>query len=101
MKLLLIALLLSSQLQAEFIAEDKQKHAIAGLAIYGGCVILGQILKKQDVTDSVNSKTCVLASVALGVGKELYDSRGYGTVDSMDAVATFAVPMMISYTIEF
>lgn len=86
---------------SDFIAQDKQKHAIAGLITYGGCIFIGQILKKQDVTDSVNSKTCVLASVAIGVAKEVYDGRGYGTVDSMDAVATFAVPMMVSYTIEF
>jgi uncharacterized protein YfiM (DUF2279 family) len=28
------------------------------------------------------------ASVILGIGKEIYDSRGHGTVEVLDAVAT-------------
>ena len=98
---LLLALLLASQLQAEYIAQDKTKHAVAGLAVYGSCIILGEILKKQDVTTAVNSKTCVLASIGVGVAKEVYDAQGYGTAEIMDGVATFALPMTISYVIEF
>ena len=30
------------------------------------------------------------ASVALGISKEVYDSRGHGTVEVLDAVATVA-----------
>ncbi len=98
---LLIMVLLTLQLNAMVLDKDKQQHAIAGTVTYLGCIVLGEILKKQSVTGSVNSKTCVLAAVGIGVAKEVYDSQGYGTPEVMDAVATFAAPMIISYTIEF
>ena len=35
-----------------------------------------------------NLNLAIGASVALGIAKEVYDSRGHGTVEVLDAVAT-------------
>ena len=61
------------------IQQDKIKHFIAG-AIASIVVYV--------VTFNV---TIALAfSALLGIGKEVYDSRGHGTVEVLDAVATIA-----------
>lgn len=98
MKHLLIAALMLTSLNAEFLAQDKAKHAAAGLIVYGGCVAAGEVL---DMKDYFNTKTCVLASVSVGLIKEGYDALGHGNADAMDAVATFAPALAISYTLEF
>lgn len=103
MRALLIALIFTNALYAQdFIQEDKKQHAVAGLVIYLGCIVTGEILKKNDVTDVVNSKTCVLASIGAGAAKEIYDYNTDGHVaDFSDFTATAITPMLISYTLEF
>jgi hypothetical protein len=102
MKKLAFILLLSASLNAEFLQQDKKYHIASGLVTYSVCIVLSEILKKQDVTDHINSKTCVLPVVAVAVGKELYDSRHDNhTADFNDFTATVFAPLLISYTIEF
>jgi hypothetical protein len=50
-------------------ANDKVLHALAGTAVYGATGSLA-------------------ACVAAGVGKEVYDATGRGTVEAADALAT-------------
>ena len=59
------------------IPQDKIKHFIAG-AITSIVVYVATF----DATIAVS------LSALLGVGKEVYDSRGHGTVEVLDAVAT-------------
>ena len=59
------------------IPRDKLLHFIAG-AIASIVVYV--------VTFNVT--TAVAFSALLGIGKEVYDSRGHGTVEVLDAVAT-------------
>lgn len=59
------------------IPQDKIKHFIAG-AIASIVVYV--------VTFNVT--IAVALSALLGIGKEVYDSRGHGTVEVADAVAT-------------
>lgn len=60
-------------------AQDKQKHFVAGTA------------GADAVTAATGDwKKGCLAALGLGIGKEVYDSMGNGTVDAMDAVATTA-----------
>ena len=102
MKILLMISLLIAHLNADFIQEDKKQHAAAGLITYGLCILGGEILKKQDVTDTINYKTCVLAVAGVAVGKELYDSQHDGHVaEFSDITATVVAPLLISYTIQF
>lgn len=103
MKHLFISLTIVSSLSAQdFIQHDKVQHVAAGLIVYGGCIVLGEILKKQDVTDAVNSKTCVLASIGVGVAKEIADRYSDNHVsDFNDVTATAIAPLLISYSIEF
>ena len=99
---LLLPLLLTVSLQADFIQEDKLKHGAAGLITYAGCIFIGEILKKQDVTDAVNSKTCVLATIGVATAKEVYDNSADGHVaEFSDWTATIVAPLLISYTIEW
>jgi len=87
---------------SDFMAEDKKLHAAAGLATYAGCIFIGAILDKQDVTDIINSKTCVLPVIAVAVGKEVYDSHADGHVaEFSDITATIVAPLLISYSITF
>ena len=86
----------------EFIAEDKKLHVAAGLITYGGCIFVGAILDKRDITDIVNSSTCVLPVIAVAVGKEYYDSKANGHVAEFnDITATIVTPLLISYSIQF
>lgn len=57
--------------------QDKIKHFIAG-AIASAFVYL----------ISGNLTLAIGASALLGIAKEVYDSRGHGTVEVADAVAT-------------
>ena len=61
------------------IQQDKIKHFIAG-TITSAFV--------HAITGS--PMLAFVASVALGISKEVYDSRGHGTVEVADAVATVA-----------
>lgn len=61
------------------IPKDKLLHFVAG-SICSAVVYL----------ISGNLTLAIGASVALGISKEVYDSRGHGTVEVLDAVATIA-----------
>lgn len=56
---------------------DKRLHLQAGALVSGATYA---------VTGDV--EVALWASVAAGVGKELYDAAGHGTVDAGDAIAT-------------
>lgn len=60
---------------------DKVLHMGAGAAIGGA------------------TRSCEAAWVA-GIGKELYDATGAGTVDPMDAIATGLTGCFLAYTLE-
>lgn len=45
------------------------------------------------------TRSCEAAWVA-GIGKELYDATGAGTVDPMDAIATGLTGCFLAYTLE-
>ena len=71
---------------------DKVKHAFAGYAAASfthGCLelILPDNLRFRRLISVLSGMG---ASIIAGVGKEYYDSLGYGNVDSLDAVATVA-----------
>ena len=58
------------------IQKDKKLHLIAGFLIGSlFCFFFG-------------AKISIGAAIIAGVGKEIYDSFGFGTVDTWDAVAT-------------
>lgn len=61
------------------ISRDKLLHFVAGLI---ASVVVYLIFE--------NLTLAIGASVILGVAKEVYDSRGHGTVEVLDAVATIA-----------
>jgi len=86
-----------SSLNAEFIHQDKANHVALGLVSYGACILAGQVFDES----SLNSKTCVLAAVGVGIAKEAYDATGRGNVEWDDFTSTAIVPLMISYTIQF
>lgn len=72
------------------IASDKQKHLIAGAAIYGVCVGFGALTR----IDWINYKTCLIPTAATAVGKEIYDIDHDGNPDAEDAAVTMAVPLL-------
>ena len=59
------------------IPKDKLLHFVAGLI----CATFVYLI-------TLNLTLAIGASVILGAGKEVYDSRGHGTVEVLDAVAT-------------
>ena len=61
------------------IPRDKLLHFVAG-----------SICSAFVYAISGNLTFAIGASVALGISKEIYDSRGHGTVEVADAVATIA-----------
>lgn len=69
-KLLLI--LLALQLHAG-ISADKQQHMIAGMAIYGTCILSGGAIEAIGFKNYFTPKTCVIPVILAGVGKEWYD----------------------------
>jgi len=61
------------------IPRDKLLHFVAGSI----CATYVYLI-------TLNLTLAIGASVILGAGKEIYDSRGHGTVEVLDAVATVA-----------
>jgi len=59
------------------IPKDKLLHFVAGLI----CATFVYLIFE-------NLTLAIGASVILGIAKEVYDSRGHGTVEVLDAVAT-------------
>ena len=59
------------------ISKDKLLHFVAGLI----CATFVYLI-------TLNLTLAIGASVILGIAKEVYDSRGHGTVKVLDAVAT-------------
>jgi hypothetical protein len=59
------------------IPRDKLLHFVAGLI----CATFVYLI-------TLNLTLAIGASVILGISKEIYDSRGHGTVEVLDAVAT-------------
>ncbi|MGD9581276.1 MAG: hypothetical protein AB7V50_07875 [Vampirovibrionia bacterium] len=59
------------------IPRDKLLHFVAGLIASAVVYLIFE-----------NLTLAIGASVILGIAKEVYDSRGYGTVEMLDAVAT-------------
>ena len=59
------------------IPKDKLLHFVAGLI----CATFVYLI-------TLNLTLAIGASVILGIAKEIYDSRGHGTVEVADAVAT-------------
>ena len=57
--------------------KDKLLHFVAGLI----CAAFVYLI-------TLNLTLAIGASVILGIAKEVYDSRGHGTVEVLDAVAT-------------
>lgn len=79
--------------------KDKQKHAIVGALISAGAVkICEKILGGKD-----NRLICALtgsgAALFAGIAKEVYDSKGHGTVDAKDAIYTFVPGALVSFKI--
>ena len=61
------------------IPKDKLLHFLAGLI----CATFVYLI-------TLNLTLAIGASVILGIAKEVYDSRGHGTVEVLDVVATIA-----------
>lgn len=59
------------------IPKDKLLHFVAG-----------SIASIVVYVVTLDATIALAFSVLLGIGKEVYDSRGHGTVDVLDAVAT-------------
>ena len=59
------------------IPKDKLLHFLAGLI----CATFVYLI-------TLNLTLAIGASVILGIAKEVYDSRGHGTVEMLDVVAT-------------
>lgn len=59
------------------IPQDKLLHLVAGSIASALAYLIFQ-----------NLTLAIGVSVVFGVGKEVYDSRGHGTVEVLDAVAT-------------
>ena len=96
-KLLSILLLVGNVSANDVFPKDKQQHMIVGTVTYVSCMFVSLITKKNGI-EWLNEDTCLIPVVVLAVGKEVYDSRGYGTPEVMDGLATVAVPLTISYT---
>jgi len=59
------------------IPRDKLLHFVAGFVVSAVVYLIFE-----------NLTLAIGASVILGIAKEVYDSRGHGTVEVLDAVAT-------------
>lgn len=76
------------------IKKDKVQHFGAGVIL---SVIVLAICKSIDVGDSKIASIMIAASIALGVGKEVWDYFDPGGVaDVYDAVATIAGGVLVS-----
>lgn len=65
------------------IPEDKLKHGIAGAIIY-----LGTMLALELCGSEPDHHLQLAAVLLVGIGKEIWDSFGYGECDIWDLVAT-------------
>ena len=61
------------------IPKDKLLHFVAGSICSAFVYVI-----------TLNLALAIGASALLGIAKEVYDSRGHGTVEVLDAVATIA-----------
>ena len=61
------------------IPRDKLLHFVAGFVVSAVVYLIFE-----------NLTLAIGASVILGIAKEVYDSRGHGTVEVLDAVVTIA-----------
>ena len=68
-------------------------HVVAGAVIYFGCLVGAGMAKNQDVFPWLNAKTCLLAPLTAGIGKEVYDSRYGETAEFSDITATMFIPV--------
>ncbi len=80
------------QLQAYALDSDKIKHAAAGTAIYGACVIAAEAAG----IEWLDYKTCLIPVGIAAVGKEIYDDRTGGDSEWADVGATVALPALIA-----
>jgi len=98
---ILISLIFTQNIQAN---TDKEKHAIAGMAIYAGCM-LGKVISEnisgEDYSSWLNYKTCLLPVYVAGIGKEVYDSTHSSkhSPEFADVVSTVAIPTAIAGSI--
>ena len=65
--------------------QDKANHALWGLVIYSFVALYSPMI-------------AILLVFVNAIGKEIWDSRGNGTVDKYDALATVIIPFIL-YTI--
>jgi len=97
---LILALLLVTSLNAK-IESDKYSHAFIGVGIYVGCLLTkgaGEALKYD--MSYLTTKTCLIPVVVAGVSKEIYDANHDNhTAEVMDALATIAIPVSLSFVI--
>ncbi len=91
MKKLTLVLTLCLSLQAEFLQEDKKKHAAVGTAIYYSCVGLGKLYMKHDF-DLLNRSMCWTINLGIAGLKEWHDSKNGGVADFNDIAAQVFVP---------
>ena len=87
MKKLLIFLAMATALNAG-IEQDKYEHIFAGAIIYGGCIVISNIIYEDP-----NAELCLIAPLAAGIGKEVWDSQHDNHVaEWQDVAATMAIP---------
>lgn len=86
----------------DYIAQDKQKHLIAGVAIYSTCIAGGYILKAMSYENNwLTPVNCLAPVIIAGAGKEIYDYNNpqNHTAEFADFAYTVAVPIMASFVI--
>ena len=94
MKKIIMTLLLITLTANAGIPADKRKHALVGIGIYAGCMLVGKLVESAGYDSFLNAKTCLIPVAAAGIGKELYDRNHVNhTPEVMDAVATMAIPV--------
>lgn len=82
----LILILISTPILA--FQKDKQLHFAAGSLTYS-------------LADMLEFKKPMLTVIAVGVGKEIYDSQTDGAVELADVLATVLGGIFLKFTIEF
>jgi len=82
-KNILLILCLTTTLNAG--SNNYAVHAVAGLGIYLGCLLLDDV--SDDIT--LDETTCLISVAIVGIGKEIYDKDG----DPLDVAATMVIPL--------
>jgi hypothetical protein len=77
MKYIATIAILALPTTADALEPDKRLHLQAGALVSGAAYAV-----------TGDAEAALWASVAAGLGKELYDAAGHGTVDAGDAIAT-------------